>query len=131
MRHDRVLVRDRPDLNDGDTIIERPDTASQDGLIVGEVLAVGPGPLDPQGNRMDMGIAVGDIVVYSRYSGTELDENEPANKKTRLAWDHDVLSIVDEIKPKEKKEAKVVEIKTQRIEAPWDTKDEDTQDGEA
>ena len=38
----------------------------------GEVLAVGPGRVDDNGNRVPMDVAVGDTVVYSRYGGTEV-----------------------------------------------------------
>jgi chaperonin GroES len=47
-----------------------PDTAKekpQDGTIV----AVGPGRLTDDGNRVPMEVAVGDVVVYSKYAGTE------------------------------------------------------------
>jgi chaperonin GroES len=51
-----------------------PDTAKekpQDGTIV----AVGPGRLTDDGNRVPMEVAVGDVVVYSKYAGTEYKEN--------------------------------------------------------
>ncbi len=38
----------------------------------GEVLAVGPGRVDDSGNRIEMEVSVGDIVIYSRYGGTEV-----------------------------------------------------------
>ena len=52
-----------------------PDTAKekpQDGTIV----AVGPGRLTDDGNRVPMEVEVGDTVVYSKYSGTEYTEGE-------------------------------------------------------
>ena len=52
-----------------------PDTAKekpQDGTVV----AVGPGRLSDDGKRVPMEIAVGDRVVYSKYSGTEYKEGE-------------------------------------------------------
>jgi len=51
-----------------------PDTAKekpQDGTIV----AVGPGRLTDEGNRVPMEVSVGDVVVYSKYAGTEYKEN--------------------------------------------------------
>jgi chaperonin GroES len=51
-----------------------PDTAKekpQDGTIV----AVGPGRLTDDGKRVPMDIAVGDVVVYSKYAGTEYKED--------------------------------------------------------
>ncbi len=38
----------------------------------GKVLAVGPGRVDDNGNRVPLDIAVGDVVIYSRYGGTEV-----------------------------------------------------------
>ncbi|MFT0762438.1 co-chaperone GroES [Scrofimicrobium sp. R131] len=38
----------------------------------GEVLAVGPGRIDDNGNRITVDVAVGDTVIYSRYGGTEV-----------------------------------------------------------
>jgi chaperonin GroES len=54
-----------------------PDTAKekpQDGKVV----AVGPGRMTDDGKRVAMELAVGDIVVYSKYAGTEykVGENE-------------------------------------------------------
>ena len=52
-----------------------PDTAKekpQDGTVV----AVGPGRMTDDGNRIPMEVGVGDTVVYSKYSGTEYKEGE-------------------------------------------------------
>ena len=52
-----------------------PDTAKekpQEGTIV----AVGPGRLTDEGNRVPMDVAVGDTVVYSKYAGTEYKEGD-------------------------------------------------------
>lgn len=38
----------------------------------GEVLAVGPGRVDENGNRVAMDVKVGDVVIYSKYGGTEV-----------------------------------------------------------
>ena len=37
-----------------------------------EVVAVGPGRIDDNGNRVPLDIAVGDKVIYSKYGGTEV-----------------------------------------------------------
>lgn len=52
-----------------------PDTAKekpQDGKVV----AVGPGKLTDEGKRIPMELSVGDIVVYSKYGGTEFKDGE-------------------------------------------------------
>ncbi len=38
----------------------------------GEVVAVGPGRIDDNGNRVPLDVAVGDKVIYSKYGGTEV-----------------------------------------------------------
>lgn len=48
-----------------------PDTAKEKPQE-GEVVAVGPGRFDEDGDRIPMDIAVGDKVIYSKYGGTEV-----------------------------------------------------------
>ena len=38
----------------------------------GEVVAVGPGRIDDNGNRVPLDVTVGDIVLYSKFGGTEV-----------------------------------------------------------
>lgn len=38
----------------------------------GEVIAVYPGRVDDNGNRVAMEVKVGDLVIYSKYGGTEV-----------------------------------------------------------
>ena len=52
-----------------------PDTAKEKPQE-GTVVAVGPGRLTDEGNRVPMDVKVGDTVVYSKYSGTEYKEGE-------------------------------------------------------
>ena len=52
-----------------------PDTAKEKPQE-GEVVAVGPGRLTDDGSRVPMELAVGDMVVYSKYAGTEYKEGE-------------------------------------------------------
>ena len=52
-----------------------PDTAKekpQDGRVV----AVGPGRLSDEGKRIPMEVEVGDIIVFSKYGGTEYKEGD-------------------------------------------------------
>ncbi len=68
---DRLVVRpiEREEVTKGgiyipDTVKEKPQE--------GEVLAVGPGRLSEDGKRIAMEVKVGDIVLYTRYGGTEI-----------------------------------------------------------
>ena len=68
---DRVVVKARDD-DDARTAsgLVIPDTAKEKPQT-GEVLAVGPG-LFEDGERVPMDVSVGDVVVYSKYGGTEI-----------------------------------------------------------
>ena len=48
-----------------------PDTAKEKPQE-GEVLAIGPGRVDDNGNRVPVDVTVGDKVIYSKYGGTEV-----------------------------------------------------------
>jgi len=48
-----------------------PDTAKEKPQE-GEVVAIGPGRIDDNGNRVPLDVSVGDKVIYSKYGGTEV-----------------------------------------------------------
>ncbi len=52
-----------------------PDTAKEKPQS-GTVVAVGPGKLTDEGQRVPMEVEVGDSIVYSKYSGTEYKEGD-------------------------------------------------------
>ena len=52
-----------------------PDTAKEKPQE-GQVVAVGPGRLTDDGNRVPMDVKAGDTVVYSKYAGTEYKEGD-------------------------------------------------------
>jgi chaperonin GroES len=68
---DRVIVQavEKEDRTKSGLIM--PDTAKEKPLE-GIVKAVGPGKLDDNGKRLAMEVKVGDTVIYSKYSGTEV-----------------------------------------------------------
>lgn len=74
---DRLVVKpiEREEVTKGGIVL--PDTAKEKPQE-GEVLAVGPGRLSEDGKRIAMDIKVGDIVIYSKYGGTEykIDDEE-------------------------------------------------------
>ena len=69
--HDRVLVRrvDSDEKSAGGIII--PDTA-QEKPMEGEVLGVGPGARNEQGERVALDVQVGDRILFGKWSGTEV-----------------------------------------------------------
>ena len=48
-----------------------PDTAKEKPQT-GTILAVGPGELSDDGDRIALDVSEGDVVVYSKFAGTEL-----------------------------------------------------------
>ena len=72
---DRLVVRPIEREEKTKTGIYLPDTAKEKPQE-GEVIAVGPGRLTDEGKRIAMDIKVGDIVIYSKYGGTEIKLND-------------------------------------------------------
>jgi chaperonin GroES len=88
---DRVVVKAEDDLEQRTASgLVIPDTAKEKPQI-GKVLAVGPGALNDEGERLPMEVKNGDRVLYSKYAGTEikLDGTEYLVLSAR-----DILAIV-------------------------------------
>ena len=66
--HDRVIVKRLENETKTASGIVIPDTAAEK-PDQGEVMAVGPGRLDEDGERMPMSVKVGDRVLFGKYSG--------------------------------------------------------------
>ena len=89
--HDRVIVKridESSDRTAGGLFI--PDSAKEKPQE-GEVIAVGPGRRDEDGDRIEMDVKVGDIVLYAKYGGTEIKIED---KKLLILKESDVLAIV-------------------------------------
>ena len=72
---DRIVVRPSEGETQTASGIYIPDTAKEK-PSQGEVIAAGPGRFDEDGEkRIPLDIAVGDIVVYSKYGGTEITDD--------------------------------------------------------
>jgi chaperonin GroES len=72
---DRVVVKPSPKEEVTRSGIVIPDTAKEKPQE-GEVIAVGPGRMTEDGKRIAMDVKVGDIVIYAKYGGTEIKEND-------------------------------------------------------
>ena len=69
-----------------------PDTAKEKPQE-GEVLAVGPGRFNESGNqRVPLDISTGDVVVFSKYGGTEVKYN---GEDYLILSARDVLAVVE------------------------------------
>ena len=87
---DKILVQ----ANEAETTtasgIVIPDTAKEKPQE-GTVLAVGPGRVDDNGNRVPLDVAEGDVVIYSKYGGTEVKYD---GQEYLLLSARDVLAVV-------------------------------------
>jgi chaperonin GroES len=57
----------------------------------GDVLAVGPGERNDKGERIPLDVKVGDVVLFAKYSGTEIKYD---GKKLLILRESDVLAIL-------------------------------------
>jgi chaperonin GroES len=58
----------------------------------GMVLAAGPGDRDDEGERIPLDVKVGDLVLFAKYSGTEIKLD---GKKLLILRESDILAILE------------------------------------
>ena len=91
---DRVVVepleKDVETFAGGQLIL--PDTAKEKPQQ-GKILAVGPGRLDDDGERIPMDVKVGDTIVYAKYSGTTFKTEE--GNEILFMRESDILAILE------------------------------------
>lgn len=87
---DRVVVRplEQEEVKQGSIII--PDTAKEKPMQ-GEVVAIGPGRMTDNGNKIAMEVKKGDKVLYGKYSGTEVTI---AGEDYLILRESDILAII-------------------------------------
>jgi chaperonin GroES len=68
-----------------------PDTAKEKPQQ-GTVIAVGPGRISDQGERIPLDVKEGDTIVYSKYGGTEI---KLEGEEYLILSARDILAIVD------------------------------------
>ena len=88
---DRIVIRQVEAEQTTASGLVIPDTAKEKPQE-GEVIAVGPGRVDDNGNRVPVDVKVGDVVIYSRYGGTEVKYE---GQEYQILSSRDVLAIVE------------------------------------
>lgn len=90
---DHIVLEPKKDAEKTKSGLYIPPTASKERPQEGLVLAVGPGKLSEKGERMPMGVKVGDRVLFSKYGPTEvkLDDQE-----LLILNQSDVLAVIEE-----------------------------------
>jgi chaperonin GroES len=88
---DRIVVQ----ANEAETTtasgIVIPDTAKEKPQE-GTVVAVGPGRVDDNGKRVPIDVKVGDVVLYSKYGGTEVKYGQD---EYLVLSARDVLAVIE------------------------------------
>lgn len=87
---DRVVVKpvEREEVSAGGILL--PDTV-QEKPQEGKIVAVGPGRTADDGKRIAMESKVGDLVVYSKYAGSDLKE---AGEDYLILRESDILAKI-------------------------------------
>jgi chaperonin GroES len=87
---DRVVVepQEAEERTAGGIVL--PDTAKERPQR-GTIVSVGPGKLLDNGSRGTLSVAVGDVVIYGKYSGTDI---EVAGKDVKILREGDILAKV-------------------------------------
>ena len=88
---DRIVIRQVEAEQTTASGLVIPDTAKEKPQE-GEVIAVGPGRVDDNGNRIPVDVKVGDVVIYSRYGGTEVKYE---GQEFQILYSRDVLAVVE------------------------------------
>jgi len=87
---DRVVVQpmDTEEKKQGGIII--PDTAKEKPQQ-GKIVAVGPGKISESGQKISMEVKVGDVVLYGKYSGTEVTVDD---EELLIMRESDILAVL-------------------------------------
>ncbi|ACZ19463.1 Co-chaperonin GroES [Thermanaerovibrio velox DSM 12556] len=88
---DRLVVKavEKEEMTKGGIVL--PDTVKEK-PVEGEVVAVGTGRVLDNGQRLPMEVKVGNRVIYSKYSGTEVKFD---GQEYLILSERDVLAIVE------------------------------------
>jgi chaperonin GroES len=98
---DRVVVRrvQEEQKTSGGIII--PDTA-QEKPQEGEIVSVGPGALDDNGKRVAPEVKPGDVVLFGKWSGTEV---KVEGQELLIMKESDIMGVIEGRKASSKKAA--------------------------
>jgi chaperonin GroES len=87
---DRVVVepQEAEERTSGGIVL--PDSAKERPQR-GKIISIGPGKLLDNGNRGELSVGVGDVVIYGKYSGTDI---EVSGKDVKILRESDILAKV-------------------------------------
>ena len=99
--HDRVLVRRLEEKESAKGGIIIPDTAKEKPME-GEVIAVGPGARNEQGQIVALDVKAGDKILFGKWSGTEVKLD---GEELLIMKESDIMGIVEGTPAAKKKAA--------------------------
>lgn len=88
---DRVIVKQSEAESKTASGILLPDSAKEK-PTQGKVISVGPGKLDDNGKRMEVGVRAGDSIYYGKYSGTDVEID---GEKFVILRESDILGVLE------------------------------------
>jgi chaperonin GroES len=89
--HDRVIIKRQEEERTSPGGIVIPDSATEK-PIRGEVVAVGKGKILDSGDVRALDVKVGNIVLFGKYSGTEVKVD---GEDLLVMREEDIVAIVD------------------------------------
>jgi len=89
--HDRVLVRRLEDERTSPGGIVIPDTAAEKPMQ-GEVIAVGNGKLQDNGELRPLDVKAGDRILFGKYSGTEVKVD---GEELLVMREDDIMGVIE------------------------------------
>ena len=89
---DRVVIKALEESEEMRGGLYIPDTAKEKPQQ-GEVMAVGAGKVSDEGTRIEMDVAVGNKVLYGKYSGTEVTVD---GDQFLILRESDILAIIND-----------------------------------
>lgn len=90
--HDRVLIKRVEEERKTASGIVLPDSATEKPNR-GEVVAAGPGKANDKGETRPMGVAVGDLVLFSPYAGSKVKVED---EELLMMGEEDILAVIEQ-----------------------------------
>ncbi len=89
--HDRVVVKRLPEDTKTAGGIIIPDSATEKPMQ-GEVISAGPGARNEEGERVTLDVKAGDIVLFGKWSGTEVKID---GEELLIMKESDIMGVIE------------------------------------
>mgnify|MGYP001603262776 CR=1 FL=1 len=89
---DHIVVKPKKEAEVTASGIVLPDTVDKEKKAEGEVVAVGPGKILENGQRVPMEVKVGQTVMYKKWGGDEIKVGAEEYKKVSQ---EDILAVLE------------------------------------